>query len=183
MVFMCQTKKTRFVLAVRLDEGSTWGRVWAPGPREDWGHGRWCVQAAVWAPEWLPRAQSPHGAKPGQRRWLLTLGGSDDHLVTQLLLRGLYILLQLPCRSLPASPHHWNVFLRWGYQEPPEPLLAEQPSQRSWLAASLVHDASLYKRQLMRIPGSYVGASGPQDLGASTALRTSPSPRLIGQRE
>ena len=131
----------------------------------------------------MPRAQSPHGAKPGQRRWLLTLGGSDDHLVTQLLLRGLYILLQLPCRSLPASPHHWNVFLRWGYQEPPEPLLAEQPSQRSWLAASLVHDASLYKRQLMRIPGSYVGASGPQDPGASTALRTSPSPRLIGQRE
>ena len=59
MVFMCQTKKTRFVLAVRLEEGSTWGRVWAPGPRENRGQGAGssravlapCVQAAVWAPE------------------------------------------------------------------------------------------------------------------------------------
>lgn len=55
----------------------------------------------------------------GQRRWLLTLGGTHDHPVIQLLLGEPYVLLQLPCRTLLASLHPWNVFRRCGYQEAP----------------------------------------------------------------
>lgn len=45
MVFMCQMKKTRFVLAVQLDEGSTWGSV---GSRSKGGLGTWALSCPGW---------------------------------------------------------------------------------------------------------------------------------------